>query len=97
MLPALDPDVSSAKRAQLANRLRGTTIVETPTEALSTLMELSEPWLKSCAAYTIGMLGLTSLEAKLDECLEHPDPLLRETARQAKQRLAASLKHELTE
>ncbi len=93
LLPALDPDVSSAQRAQLANRLMGTTIVETPTDALSTLMQLSEPWLKSCAVYTIGILGLTSLEAKLDECLEHSDPLLRETARQAKKRLRSATRH----
>lgn len=86
LVPALDPEVSFGQRVKLANRLVGTTI-ETPTEALLTLLNNPEPWLKSCAAYTIGILNLTSLEDKLDECLEHPDPLLRETAKQAKQRL----------
>ena len=65
--------------------------IETPAEALLTLIDHPEPWLKSSAAYTIGILGLTSLESKLDECLEDPDPLVRETARQAKKRLAGSL------
>ena len=89
LVPALDPDFSFAERVQLANRVVGTNI-ENPREALLTLIDHPEIWLKSCAVYTIGILGLTSLEAKLDECLEHPDPLLRETARQAKQRLAES-------
>ena len=86
LVPVLDPEVSFAQRVKLANRLIGTTI-ETPTEAILTLLDNPEPWLKSCAAYTIGILNLTSLEDKLDECLEHSDPLLRETAKQAKQRL----------
>jgi hypothetical protein len=50
----------------------------------------SDPWLKSCGAYAIGTLGLKSLAYALDECMKHPDPLLRETARQAKLRLAAA-------
>jgi len=91
LIPVLDPDVSFSKRIQLANRLVGSKI-ETPTEALLTLIDHPEPWLKSSAAYTIGILGLTSLESKLDECLENPDPLVRETARQAKKRLAESMK-----
>ncbi len=46
-------------------------------------------WLKSCGAYAIGKLGLSSLEKELDSFLSHPDPLLSETARQAKLRLAS--------
>ncbi|MBI3484672.1 MAG: hypothetical protein HY012_05910, partial [Acidobacteria bacterium] len=49
-----------------------------------------DPWLKSCGAYAIGTLGLKSLEYFLDDCLTHSDPLLRETARWAKLRLASS-------
>ncbi len=52
------------------------------------LLLSDEPWLKSCGAYAVGSLGLRELEAELDLCLDHPDPLLRETARQAKVRLA---------
>jgi hypothetical protein len=32
---------------------------------------------------------MMSLARELDRCLEHPDPLLRETARAAKLRLAS--------
>lgn len=35
----------------------------------------------------IGSLGMKSLEGELNRCLSDPDPLLRETAREAKQRL----------
>jgi hypothetical protein len=38
--------------------------------------------------HAAGVLGLADLEGHLDRCLEHVDPLLRETARQAKVRLA---------
>ena len=71
LVPTLDPDVNTSKRVQLANRLIGTNI-ETPTEALLTLIDHPEPWLKSCAAYTIGILGLTSLEANLTNAWNIP-------------------------
>jgi AAA family ATP:ADP antiporter len=87
LVPLLDPHVSSAQRVRLINGLVGTSI-ETSTEALLTLLAQPEPWLKSCAIYSIGILGLTSLRPELDVYLTHPDPLLRETARQAKRRLA---------
>jgi hypothetical protein len=51
------------------------------------LVSSDDPWLKSCGAYAIGTLGMKSLETELNQCLDHPDPLLRETARAAKQRL----------
>ena len=63
--------------------------VENREEAVAALVGSEDPWLKSCGAYAIGMLGMTSLEPELDKCLTHPDPLLRETARQAKLRLAS--------
>ena len=52
-------------------------------------MVSEDPWLQSCAAYAIGALGLQSLEPDLDRWLGHSDALLRETARRAKERLAA--------
>ncbi len=52
-------------------------------------MHSGDPWLRSCAAYAIGTLGLGSLEAELDAWEDDPDPLLRETVRQAKAKLAA--------
>jgi hypothetical protein len=52
------------------------------------LLALSpDPWLKSYAAYAIGVLGLTRLAAHLEPWAVDEDPVLRETARQAKVRL----------
>ena len=88
LVPLLDFGVSVSERIQLANRLVGTT-VETREQAAAALLSSEEPWLKSCGAYAVGVLGLRQLEPELDRCLEHADPLLRESARQAKLRLAA--------
>jgi hypothetical protein len=51
------------------------------------LVASDDPWLKSCEAYAIGTFRIKSLEVELGKCLEHPDPLLRQTARAAKPRL----------
>ena len=88
LVPLLDSEFSVADRVRLANRVVGAK-VETQEEAVAALVGSEDPWLKSCGAYAIGTLGLKSLERELDNCLNHPDPLLRETARQAKLRLAS--------
>jgi HEAT repeat protein len=88
LVPLLDSEVSVSERVRLANRLVGAKM-ETSEQAAAALVASEDPWLKSCGAYAIGTLGLTSLEAELDKYLKHPDPLLRETAGQAKLRLAA--------
>jgi ATP:ADP antiporter, AAA family len=87
LVPLLDPGVSVSERVRLAQRVVGTE-VETREQAVSALLLSEEPWLKSCGAYAVGAFGLHQLEPQLDGCLEHADPLLRETARQAKLRLA---------
>ena len=89
LVPLLDTHLGPVERVRCADRLIGVAM-ETPAEALETLMDNPDPWLKSHAAYTIGMLGLSALAGNLDECLSHPDPLLRETAREAKARLTGS-------
>ncbi len=89
LVPLLDSSVTIAERVRLANRMVGTE-VQSREEAVAALVASEDPWLKSCGAYAVGSLGLKSLEVELDRCLEHPDPLLRETARQAKLRLASS-------
>jgi hypothetical protein len=74
--------------------------VENGEQAVSELVASDDPWLKSCGAYAIGSLGLLTLEGELNRCLEHPDPLLRETARTAKIRLqgvAAKSRHAAAE
>ena len=52
------------------------------------LLKSGDPWLRSCAAYAIGALGLKSLASELDAWQNDPDPLLCETVRQAKRRLS---------
>jgi HEAT repeat protein len=61
--------------------------MDKPEHAILALMSSEDPWLRSCGAYAIGSLGLKSLEDQLNQCLDHPDALLRETARAAKLRL----------
>jgi hypothetical protein len=92
LLPLLDSDVSVAERIQRANRLLGTK-VESREDAAAILVFSDDPWLKSCGAHAIGAFGLHSLARELDTCLNHSDPLLRETARQAKLRLAELAAH----
>lgn len=89
LVPLLDSAVRPAARVELANRMIGLQI-QSREEAVAALLESEDAWLKSCGAYAVGAFGLRSLQAALDRCLDHPDPLLRETARQAKLRLAAA-------
>lgn len=86
LVPLLDSKITVAERAHMANRLVHANIADRE-QAIAALVLSDDPWLKSCGAYAIGMLGIKSLESQLDACLSHPDPLLRETAREAKLRL----------
>jgi AAA family ATP:ADP antiporter len=88
LVPLLDGKVSHKERAGVAERYVRAK-VENREQAVAELVASDDPWLKSCGAYAIGTLGIKSLEVELDRCLEHPDPLLRETARAAKLRLEA--------
>ena len=47
-----------------------------------------DPWLQSCAAYAIGTFELRTLAPALDQWIDAEDPLLRETARQARRKLS---------
>src|SRR5215208_5261582 len=87
LLPLLDSDVTVQQRVELANRTLGTT-VSTREEAAALLADSGDPWLQACAAYAIGTQHLRMLRHYLDRWIDSPDPLLRETARQAKQRTA---------
>lgn len=86
LVPLLDGKVSPQERARIGERLVRTK-VENREQAVAELVGSDDPWLKSCGAYAIGTFALKSLESELAPCLEHPDPLLRETARAAKHRL----------
>ncbi len=91
LVPLLDGKVSPRERAAIAERLVHAK-VENREQAVAELVASDDPWLKSCGAYAIGTLGMISLQTELDKCLEHPDPLLRETARAAKLRLGTAAK-----
>jgi HEAT repeat protein len=86
LLPLVDPAVGEAERTRLAHRLVGSPI-DGPEAAVRALVGTGDPWLRSCAAYAIGALGLRSLQPHLDAWAADPDPLLRETVRQARARL----------
>jgi HEAT repeat protein len=88
LVPLLDGRISVAERATKGSRLIRIA-VENPEQAILALVSSEDPWLRSCGAYAIGAFGIKSLEDQLTQCLNHPDPLLRETARAAKLRLQA--------
>ncbi len=88
LVPLLDSEVTLAEKVKLGTRMiHGD--VQDAESAVAALVGSEDPWLRACGAYAIGSLGLQSLAAQLEVCLRHPDPLLRETARQAQLRLAA--------
>jgi AAA family ATP:ADP antiporter len=89
LVPLLDGRISVTERAAIADRYVPAK-VENQEQAVAALVGSDDPWLRSCGVYAIGTLGITSLEGQLLECCNDPDPLLRETARTAKQRLAES-------
>jgi AAA family ATP:ADP antiporter len=87
LLPLIDSEVGVSGRIERAAKLMNTTM-ESREEAVAALVGSSDPWLKSCGAYAVGAFGLLTLEPQLDACLDTADPLLRETVRVAKLRLA---------
>jgi HEAT repeat protein len=89
IVPLLDREVPNEARVALAARVLGTEI-RSDEEAVELLALSPEPWLRSCAAYAIGALGLGRLAPTLDKWMSDEDPLLREAARQARIRLGAS-------
>ncbi len=87
LVPLVDPEVTEEERVHLAQRLVGAPM-DTPAQAVSALASTGDPWLRSCAAYAIGALGLRELAPELEAWSAEPDPLLREAVRQAKVKLA---------
>ena len=83
LIPLVDPEIPEPQRIKLAGRLVGAP-VETTEQGIDALASTGDPWLRSCAAYAIGSLGLVSLAHHLEAWRDDPDPLLRETVRQAR-------------
>ena len=88
LLPLIDHSVTVRERIALARQHVGTEVASAA-EAVKMLIHSGDPWLKSCAAYTIGAMGLRSLESELESLVTDADPLLLETIRQARYQLSA--------
>jgi HEAT repeat protein len=87
LVPLVDPEIPEAQRIRLAQRLVGAPI-ETAEQGIEALASTGDPWLRACAAYAIGSLGMVSLSHHLEAWRDDPDPLLRESVRQARQKIA---------
>lgn len=88
IVPLFDRGVSPAQRGHLANRLLGASLGDRD-EAISVLMLSQDPWLQSCAAYTIGEFRLVQFAEQVQKWCTHADPLLRATAEDARRKLGA--------
>jgi AAA family ATP:ADP antiporter len=86
LMPVIDRDVSIGARIERANQLLGSQLGGRE-EAVEVLTSSADPWLRSCAAYTIGELHLARFAPLLDEWTRDPDPLLRASAVEARQKL----------
>ena len=87
ILPLFDDQVTTAQRAALAGGVVGATM-NTPEEAVRTLLASDDSWMRSCGLFAIGTLQLRALESELDRALAGADPLERDAARVAKTHLA---------
>ena len=74
------------QRIQRANQLLGSALGGRE-EAVEVLTQSADPWLRSCAAYTIGELHLRRFAPVLEQWTRDPDPLLRAAAEDAQQKL----------
>ncbi|MEZ5286356.1 MAG: hypothetical protein R2712_16410 [Vicinamibacterales bacterium] len=90
LVPLLDREVSLGARIARANELLGSSLGGHE-EAVEVLTKSTDPWLRSCAAYAIGELGLTRFAPLLETWAGDPDPLLRAAAADARQKLQAGL------
>jgi AAA family ATP:ADP antiporter len=86
LLPLFDRDVKPAQRVETANRVLGAVLGDRA-EAVAVMTLSEDPWLRSCAAYAIGDMQLTQFAALLDQWTRDPDPLLRATAIDARDKL----------
>ena len=86
LVPLLDSAIDTPQRVELAHRVLGAR-PPSETEAVRLLLRSDDPWLKSCGAYAVGALGLTELMAEVEALAGSSDALLRETVRQARQRV----------
>jgi AAA family ATP:ADP antiporter len=87
LVPLLDSQVTTAERIELANRLVGAPL-DSAEQAVATLLSSEDPWLRSSAIYAVGALQLHELRDELDRFEMDPDPVLKQSVRAARRRLA---------
>ena len=88
LVPLLDSQVTTEERIALANRLVGAPL-DTAEQAVATLLGSEDAWLRSCAVYAVGALQLHDLEDELRRFDDTSDPILKQSVRAARLRLAA--------
>jgi ATP:ADP antiporter, AAA family len=86
IIPLFDREVSVAARIAAANRILGSKLGDRE-EALEVMALSQDPWLRASSAYAMGELRLTRFAPTLDQWAEDPDPLLRATAIDAREKL----------
>ena len=86
LVPLLDSEVATFARVELANRILGAR-PPSETEAVRLLLRSDDPWLKSCGVYAVGALGLSELLSDVEALANAPDALLRETVKQAREKV----------
>jgi AAA family ATP:ADP antiporter len=91
LVPVLDGQVTMEERIEIANRLVGAPL-ETPHQAVATLLDSEDPWLRSCAIHAVGTLRLDGLVPQLKKYEAAPDPLVREAVVAARERLAGDVR-----
>jgi ATP:ADP antiporter, AAA family len=87
LVPLLDSQVTTEERITLANKLVGAPL-DTAEQAVATLLGSEDAWLRSCAVYAVGALQLHDLEDELRRFDATSDPILKQSVRAARQRLA---------
>jgi AAA family ATP:ADP antiporter len=87
LVPVLDAHVTVDERIEIANRLVGAPL-ETPDQAVATLLDSEDPWLRSCAIQAVGTLRLDALVPQLKKYETASDPVVREAVIAARTRLA---------
>jgi ATP:ADP antiporter, AAA family len=86
VIPLFDRNVSVEDRIATANSMLGASIGDRE-EAIEVMALSQDPWLRSCAAYAMGEMRLTRFAPTLDQWANDPDPLLRATAIDAREKL----------
>jgi HEAT repeat protein len=86
IIPLFDRDVTVEARIATANKLLGSSLGDRE-EAIEVMAVSEDPWLRACAAYAMGEMRLTRFAQQLDEWANDPDPLMRATAIDAREKL----------